>query len=131
MKLEAAASEPVHAVPAAIRDGVLDTTGIVVRALELLEAGRDRGEIAASCQAALARGLAAMAVEVAGRTGARRIGLSGGVAYNAMIHRVIREAVLEAGFEFVTNTLVPCGDGGIALGQAAALAYKNGWIEPL
>lgn len=129
MKLEAAATQPAYEIPVKIQEGILDTTEIVAGAARLLEEGKDPGKIAASCQAALAAGLARMAMDEALRLEINVIGLSGGVAYNEMIHTTIRQLVEKGGFTFVTNTKVPCGDGGIAFGQAIVAACMNGWIK--
>jgi hydrogenase maturation protein HypF len=131
MKLEAAAASaaPALEIPVVVEGGVLDTTAIVLAALRLVERGADAGAVAASCQAALAGGLAAMAIDVARARGIGLVGLSGGVAYNGMIHAVIERKVEAAGLRFVTNVAVPCGDGGIAFGQAVVAAFKGGWIE--
>jgi len=110
---------------------VLDTTRIVERAWELARAGEDPARIAASCQAAIARGLAGMAVGEAARRGARVVGLTGGVACNAAIHETVGALVRAAGLDFVTNRSVPCGDGGISLGQGIYLALSMGWAAPL
>ncbi|MDD5263900.1 MAG: carbamoyltransferase HypF [Candidatus Bipolaricaulis sp.] len=81
--------------------------------------------IAAAAQSALARGAAAAAIAVAEE---RRIGtvcLSGGVAVNDAIASEVRAAMEAAGLAFVTNEWAPCGDGGVAFGQAVAAGL--GW----
>jgi hydrogenase maturation protein HypF len=45
------------------------------------------------------------------------------VAVNAAIGAVIEKTVEDNGLRFVTNNKLPCGDGGVSLGQAV-LANK-------
>lgn len=87
------------------------------------------GVIAARFHRGLARVLCAMAVKLARRdseAGARfeAVALSGGCFQN----RILLEAtvrLLEAeGFSVLTQTAVPAGDGGLALGQAAVAAAQ-------
>lgn len=76
-------------------------------------------DVAATAQEALAQGAATLALRVAQEQGISAIALSGGVAYNDHIASRVRERCEAAGFDFFTNILVPCGDGGVSLGQAA------------
>jgi hydrogenase maturation protein HypF len=47
------------------------------------------------------------------------IGITGGVAYNLPIVRMVKDAVEKKGLTFVTHHRVPSGDGGISVGQNA------------
>ena len=47
------------------------------------------------------------------------IGLTGGVSYNSAICRMVEDSVNDRGLRFIMHDKVPCGDGGISLGQAA------------
>lgn len=73
--------------------------------------------VAATAQWALARGLANIAIRSAIDERLEVIGFSGGVAFNDAISTIVEESVAEKGLNFVTNEVVPPGDGGIALGQ--------------
>jgi hydrogenase maturation protein HypF len=54
------------------------------------------------------------------RTGIRTAVLSGGVFNNAVVSGGIASALRDGGMEVYTHTRVPCGDGGVSLGQAVA-----------
>ena len=100
---------------------VLDTTELLDAIL--LAKGEHRHEdIAASAQKVLAEGLVDIAIRVARRKGIDSIGISGGVAYNDAIVTHMKERAVEEGFRFFTQCRVPCGDGGISLGQAVMAA---------
>ena len=51
--------------------------------------------------------------------GIDHIGLTGGVSYNSAICRMVEDSVSERGLRFIMHDKIPCGDGGISLGQAA------------
>lgn len=73
---------------------------------------KDQGRLAATVQMYLAKGMYKIADEYAKKQN-KKIVFSGGVAYNKMISSfMIEKGVL-------INKEVPCGDGGVSLGQAA------------
>ena len=60
------------------------------------------------------------AVRAAGdRTGLRTVALSGGCFQNAILLEGLVARLESAGLDVLTHSLVPPGDGGLALGQAA------------
>lgn len=119
MKLEAIGNKGKREFdfPISIRDGILDTTKILERVLELKEDGNRIEDIAFSAESAIAEGLTVIALDIAKKENIGFIGISGGVAYNNVIVKRISEIVNEKGFEFIQHEKVPCGDGGISLGQ--------------
>jgi len=129
MKLEsfAAKGKDILDMPVVIKktEGryVLDTTGMM-EAVYLAKEKHALPDIAASAQGALARGLCEMAIKVARDKKIDAIGFSGGVAYNKAITGTVRNIAEEEGFVFVTHTKVPCGDGGISLGQSVIGAIE-------
>jgi len=129
MKLEAFAmkGKDIVDIPVSIekKDGkyVFDTTSII-EAVYLARDEHSYPDIAASAQNAIAIGLCRMAVEAARDKNIDVIGFSGGVAYNDAIVTTARNLAEKEGFRFVTHEKVPCGDGGISLGQAAIGAME-------
>lgn len=123
MRLEAVASEghPLAVETRLIEDaGIirLDTVGLFEQ-LVTMAGISSVCDIAATAQEALAQGTAALAMRIAREQAISSIVLSGGCAYNHHIASRIRDCCEENGFRFFTNGLVPCGDGGVCLGQAA------------
>ncbi len=123
MKLEAFAMKGRDTVDMPVliertdRRYMLDTTGII-EAVYLANGEHALPDIAASAQSAIARGLCEMAIKTARDKKIGVIGFSGGVAYNNSIITTARNIARNAGFEFIVHSRVPCGDGGISLGQA-------------
>jgi hydrogenase maturation protein HypF len=66
-----------------------------------------------------------VAVERAEAKEVSRVGLTGGVAYNATISQIVKEKVESRGKEFVRHRRVPNGDGGISIGQAAIALFMD------
>lgn len=97
---------------------VIDTTSIILRALELLEEGRERGEIAYMIQKSIGYALGLVASKAARRS-TRYLILSGGAAVNDYILEGVEEAVKESGLRLLLPEKYPANDGGIALGQIA------------
>lgn len=102
---------------------VLDTSQILLEVYENM--GRcSRADLAYAAEDALARGVACAAVHAAEKTGINVVGLSGGVAYNDHIVYRIQKFVEGCGYAFITHNRVPCGDGGISLGQVVVAGIR-------
>ena len=130
MCLEAAAIQGrVHAISTRLvyEAGVprLDTADLFAQLASLAERASIH-DVAATAQEALAQGVATLGMMIAEERCVSSISLSGGVAYNDHIVSTIREIIKSNGYQFFTNYLVPCGDGGVSLGQAAyaGLGYR-------
>lgn len=59
-----------------------------------------------------------MCRRLSGRSGLKKIALSGGVFQNRLLLRLTVSALERAGFEVLTHSKVPTNDGGVSLGQA-------------
>ncbi len=100
-----------------INQSILDTTFLV----QYLFENRDRypvKDLAYTSHAYLAKGLASIACDQAQKAGVKVVGFSGGVAYNELFSRLLKQKVESTGIQFVQHEKVPPGDGGISLGQA-------------
>jgi hydrogenase maturation protein HypF len=131
MKLESAAyyGENLLQIPFEIdqNNGMeyLNTSKILMSALEMKNNGERIGNIARAAQNAVALGLAEMAVNAADNSGVTVIGGSGGVFYNEAITIAIRDAVESAGYTFIQHKNTCAGDGSVSIGQAAVASWKS------
>jgi len=132
MKLEAAAKggdpRKLKMKPEIRKEGgtnVVDTSKILLGALEALRARLPRRHIAAAVQHAVAEGLSEIAVETAADEKIKVVGGSGGVFYNDAITSAVRKFVTKAGLRFVGHELLPAGDGGISVGQAVVAVHAR------
>ena len=118
-------SDGVFEVPYTDRDGqqVLDVQGLA-RTLDTLRESESVATVAATAQAALAEGLATLAIRAASERDVDAIGFTGGVAYNDALSRQINESVRTAGCEFLGHEAVPPGDAGIAYGQTVVATAR-------
>jgi hydrogenase maturation protein HypF len=128
MRLEAAASwgEPAPLEPVIREQGgrlVVDTVALFRELHRLRAGGASVSDVAATAQAALARGLARLAIRVAKGEGVGAVGLTGGAAVNDALATVVREEAERAGFRYVQHERVPPGDGGLSFGQLTQGAY--------
>ncbi len=100
---------------------VLDWSPLVQEVLTDLKAGLALGRISVRFHNALAEAI----VAVARRVGQERIVLSGGCFQNRYLTGRAVHRLAEAGFRPYWHQRVPPNDGGIALGQAAAVAWGS------
>jgi hydrogenase maturation protein HypF len=64
------------------------------------------------------------AIRAKTETGLNRVCLSGGTFNNTYLSNGLETKLLNSGFEVFTQNEVPCGDGGLSLGQAMIAAHR-------
>ncbi len=126
MQLEFAV-DPVEnsAYPLPILEGwpaVADWIPLLDAILADLARGVRRNTMAARFHNALAN----LALAWSERVGCPQVILSGGCFQNRVLLSRVRTRLSEAGFAVYTQARVPCGDGGIALGQILGAAQQLG-----
>jgi hydrogenase maturation protein HypF len=100
----------------------IDPRGLIRAVNADLLAGRPATQIAGAFHQAIADFTVATVVRVSGKSGIRRVALTGGVFQNALLEDRTATALTRAGFEVLIHRLVPCNDGGLSLGQALIAA---------
>ena len=84
-----------------------------------------RQDVAARFQKAMGTAYADLAIKIADKVGISKIGLTGGVAYNQMFSKTIRESVIQNGYIYLEHNLVAPGDAGISSGQLIGALFKH------
>lgn len=87
-------------------------------------AGESPARLARLFHEALTSGLCAAVERAAVESGYRVVGLSGGVFCNSLLTQLIRSRLSSSGFDVLIHRQVPPNDGGLAFGQAAAVASR-------
>ena len=100
------------------RRGPVPVAWLIRAVAEDLQGDASPQVIAARFHTTLAALLAATVSEAAGTTGITTVGLSGGVFQNRLFFQDVLGRLERAGLDVLTHTLLPAGDGCIALGQA-------------
>ncbi|MET0699370.1 MAG: carbamoyltransferase HypF [Mycobacterium sp.] len=106
--------------------GVLDPAPVIVGLVDGIRAGTDSADLAAGFHGAVIRATAAAAGECARTAGIETIGLTGGVFVNRILADGVRNRLIHNGFEVLSHRVLPCNDGGLALGQAVIAAASKG-----
>ena len=110
-------------LPVVPSEGVLlgDGPALIKAIYEAKEEGIDPAALALGFHLAVAGFAVEAADHIAKEKGIRQIALSGGSFVNRILLREIVLPLRERGYEVLCNETVPCGDGGLALGQLWAL----------
>jgi hydrogenase maturation protein HypF len=122
--LEASASTayPFDITPGDDGCRIMDIAPGVKKMVTDIKKGEPRDKIAARFHLTLSRMMVDAAARIGQETGLDRVVLSGGVFNNDMIFSRISRMLKAKDFKVYTHSIIPCGDGGIALGQAMAAA---------
>jgi hydrogenase maturation protein HypF len=99
--------------------GVLDWRSALRAIIDMRIQGEDVAVIALGFHRGIAQGIAVAATQLCDRHDLDTIVLSGGVFQNGLLLRLLREELMHEPLAVWTNQIVPAGDGGLCLGQAA------------
>lgn len=102
--------------------GVLDPAPVVRALVDGLRAGTTPADLALLFHDAVIRATVRAAGDAAAAAGMPTVGLTGGVFANRLLLAGIAAGLRARGLEVLTHRVVPCNDGGLALGQAAVAA---------
>jgi hydrogenase maturation protein HypF len=116
-----AAATPAAPYRCRLERGTIAGSDLVLSVQADLEAGRQRGEIAAAFHEGVA---AAAAAACAGAGEPGTVVLSGGTFQNVRLLESTRRKLEELGFEVLTHRQVPPNDGGLSYGQAVVAAAR-------
>ncbi len=103
-------------------DGLLDSAPMIAGLAAGIRAGSTNADLAVAFHGAVVRATCQVAAERARAAAIPTIGLTGGVFVNRILLQGIRNGLTDRGFEVLTHCVVPCNDGGLALGQAVIAA---------
>lgn len=106
--------------------GLLDPRGLIRHLVAGLREGIPAALLAAAFHRSLAEGTAALAERLARRHGLRTVALSGGVFQNVVLSELLVQHLETRGLEVLCHRHLPPNDGGIAVGQAAVAAARQG-----
>ncbi|HEX2408218.1 MAG TPA: carbamoyltransferase HypF, partial [Nitrososphaeraceae archaeon] len=107
-----------------IKHNILDTAFLLQNIYENMKRFSIK-DLAYSAHMYLSKGLAEIAIDTALASGIKKIGFSGGVAYNGIITKTLSEIIKKAGIEFLTHKTIPPGDSGISIGQAYSALFTE------
>ena len=103
---------------------IINTTSMLTQAYEYMKLGKQSADIALAIHLYLANQFADIAIDYALSNSVKKIGFTGGVAYNDIITRQIAKKVKNNNLEFIQHRNLPCGDGCISSGQAITAVFK-------
>lgn len=100
------------------KNNIINTTALIQQSYIKLSEGYNPSDIALSAHLELADQFANIAIDYAKENSIKKIGFSGGVAYNQFITKRLARRINDSNLEFLYHKSLPCGDGGISAGQA-------------
>lgn len=106
-----------ESMPLPVRAGVIDHRPLMRRLLELAEADRT-AEGAALFHRSLGDALIAAAARAAAQAGCRQVALAGGCFVNRVLSARVERGLAAHGLTALRARELPCGDAGLAVGQA-------------
>ena len=115
---------PCAALRMDVTAGVIDPAPVIAGLVEGLRAGAAREDLARTFHDAVSDATVRAAAAAAADAGITTVGLTGGVFANRLLLAGISAGLRARGLTVLTHRVVPCNDGGVALGQAAVAALR-------
>ncbi len=115
----ACAATTASLIPFEFASGALDWRPAMRAVIDLRMRGEDVSAIALGFHRGLARGIGEAAIALCEQYDLDTVVLSGGVFQNGLLLQLLYEELLHEPLAVWTNQVVPAGDGGLCLGQAA------------
>jgi hydrogenase maturation protein HypF len=109
---------------------VLDPRPIAREVVNRVLAGDPAEHLAARFHDTVVQGLSRLVIKGATRVGADEVVLTGGCMLNRYLAGGLVDELEHAGLRALVPRLLPVGDGGISLGQAAVAAWQSGLAKP-
>ena len=107
-------------------DGILQANGVKLLVdMQKLKGQYDKEILAYLFHRAVAEAIVDMAQSICAEYDVKQVALSGGTFLNRILLCEITSGLREKGIRVYTNEKVPCGDGGIALGQMYLVTYQS------
>jgi len=104
---------------------IINTSDLILDIIRLKEnSGIKSEDIAASFQKAIGNSFAEIALIIAHDNDIKKVGLTGGVAYNYSFSHSIKKKINREGLIFLEHNLVSPGDAGISTGQLIGGLFK-------
>ncbi|MHA1255439.1 MAG: carbamoyltransferase HypF [Promethearchaeota archaeon] len=105
---------------------ILNTSDLILDVISMLDNPKvKKKDIAAKFQKEIGTAYADLAIKIADKVGVSKIGLTGGVAYNQMFSKTIKERVIQKEYIFLEHNLIAPGDAGISTGQLIGALFKH------
>jgi hydrogenase maturation protein HypF len=105
---------------------VIHTSSLIYDLWERIQQKQNRNKLALLAEKTIARKFAEIALDLAEKHGVSKIGMSGGVCYNRVIFTEFYKYISKYGNSNfpIAHKQIPCGDGGIAIGQIPLILAK-------
>ena len=119
VELQSIAREAERYYPVSVSGGTIDWVPVLLMILDNMKSGAGSDRIAGRFHMWLAES----ALTAAGLAGTDTVVLSGGCFQNTLLLDLTARLLRENGFQVYSHHVVPPGDGGLSLGQAAAAMH--------
>jgi hydrogenase maturation protein HypF len=106
---------------------ILDTRPLFAALVNDLKRGVDVGIVSRRFHEGFADVLARVAELIHAKTGLQNVCLSGGSFQNVFLLENLKRKLDADGLKVFTHSEIPCGDGGLSLGQALVAAHRSSY----